>query len=200
MKGQMTAARLRTILLISMLLIVVGASAAFLFVRNNLNEYATTISRLNADANSGDQNIQTLRHLQTRLKDEQATIQSAHAIVADKSTYADQVINDIGRISAEAGVAIDSFEFVDDQAAAAAATAPGTAPATTTQPTLAGGVTKKSVTVSVENPIDYSKLLTFIKKIETNTLKMQIASVMLTKDKGNQVTTQTFSIEVYVRQ
>jgi len=202
--GTMTAKRLRVILLISMLLVVAGMAGGFLFVERNLRSYATTISRLNADAQSGDQNIQTLKNLQVRIASEQDTIAAARSIVADNTTYAKQVIDDISRIASESGVAVTSLEFPKDAGAAAGATAPTTPVATpgqtvTTTPTPAG-VTKKTVTVSVQSPLKYSSLLSFIQKIESNDLKMQLTSVTLAKEKGDSVTTQTFTIEVYVRQ
>ncbi|MES2876519.1 MAG: hypothetical protein V4678_03560 [Patescibacteria group bacterium] len=207
MNGAMTAQRLRLILLISMLLLIAAMAGGFWFVQQGLKGYATTISSLNADAQSGDQNIQTLRSLETKLAEEQTTIATARSIVADNATYADQVINDITRIANESGVNITSFEFIDSSTttltapSSPATTAPaagGAQPmATTATPS---GVTKKSVTVALESPLKYSTLMSFIQKIEANELKMQIPSVTMTKEKDDNVTTQTFSIEVYVRQ
>lgn len=198
----MTAKRLRIVLFIGLFLVVVLLAGGFMFAQSNLKGYAETISRLNADAQSGDQNIQTLRTLETRLSEEQLAIAGARSVIADNATYADQVINDITRIAAESGVTLNGFEFASDTTAAApspAAAAPvAGAPLTPASPT-AGGVTKKAVTVTLQSPLKYSNLMNFIQKIETNKLKMQFASVAMTKDKGDSVTTQTFSIEVYVR-
>lgn len=207
MKSGMTARKLRMILSGLMLLIVVAATAGFLFAQKSLNEYAVEISRLNADAASGDQNLQTLNGLQAKLDERKTAIDSAHALVADEATYADKAINDITRIANEAGVRITSFEFVENAAstpgAAAAAPAPATAPTTTapTTPTAGApaGVAKKTISVAIESPLEYSSLMKFISGIETNQLKMQIPSVAMTKGEGSKVSTQQFTIEVYVR-
>lgn len=200
----MTASRLRIILSVSILLLIVAVAGGFLFAQRNLKGYATTISRLNADAESGDQNIRTLRSLKTRLAEEQLAITSARSIVADNATYADQVISDITRIANESGVTITSFEFAGDATASGTAPAPGAVPTTptTTAPTAGGapaGVTKKAVTVTLQSPLKYTSLMNFIQKVETNKLKMQFASVAMTKGEKDTVTAQTFSIEVYVR-
>lgn len=200
----MTASRLRIVLSVAIVLLIVAVAGGFLFAQQNLKGYASTISRLNADAESGDQNIQTLRSLKTRLAEEQLAITSARSIVADNATYADQVIGDISRIANESGVNITSFEFVDDALASAATPAPAAPPTTTPttgQSTTAtpAGVTKKAVTVTLQSPLKYTSLMNFIQKVETNKLKMQFASVAMTKGEKDAVTTQTFSIEVYVR-
>lgn len=204
MKNGMSAKRLRVILLISMLLIIVAIASGFLFVQRNLHDYATTISRLNADAQSGDKNVQTLSAVEQRLAEEQDTIAAARSIVADQATYTDQVINDISRIASESGVTITSLEFAKEAAASAPTTTPTATPGQPTAPTATtsapAGVIKKSVTVSLQSPLPYSNLLSFIQKVETNNLKMQLTGVTINKDQASMVTTQTFTIEVYVRQ
>lgn len=201
----MTAKRLRIVLLVSMLLVIAGVAGGFLFVERSLRSYANTISRLNADAQSGDQNIQTLKNLQTRLDSEQDTIAAARSVVADNATFSDQVISDISRIASESGVTITSLEFAKEAGtaatpgAAAPAATPGQTTTTATTPAPAG-VTKKSVTLALQSPLNYSNLLNFIQKVESNDLKMQLTSVTMAKEKADAVTTQTFTIEVYVRQ
>ena len=210
MSREMSASRLRTILIIAVILLIVIVSGGFWFAQRNLYAYASQISTMNADAKSGDTNIQTLTGLGTRLEEEASTIASARSLVADNATFSDLVVNDISQIAKESGVVITSFEFVEPADAStasptvpapAAAAAPTTpvpaAPTTTTQ--APSGVTKRVVTVTLESPLEYAKLMDFIRKIETNKLRMQFASVSITKGDGTEVATQTFSIEVNVR-
>lgn len=205
MNGSMTAARLRLILIVVIFLVIAAVAGGFLFAHRSLTGYAAQISQLNADADSGDQNIATLRTLENRLDMERATIESARSVVADNATFAERVVSDITRIAAQSGVTITSLEYVDSGtpssgSSAAPAPTPTTpsAPgqATTTAPT---GINKKSISVAVESPIDYTKLMTFIRNIEANRLKLQISTVSLTKEDGNKVGTQSFSIGAYVR-
>lgn len=204
MNRAMTAKRLRTILLIAIVFTLAAIIGGFIFVQQNMHNYATQISKLNADANSGDQNIATLRGLEATMKDKQAAMQSARSLVADSSSYADTAINDISRIAAKSGVTISSFEFADVDAAttgtpAAAAPATTAPPATATAPTPPG-VIQKTITVAVDSPLKYSSLMDFLRGIETNPLKLQIDTVTMAKDQGDKVSTQTFSIKVNVRQ
>lgn len=207
MKSTMTAKRLRAVLLAGMLAIIVLAVAGFVFAQNSLNNYALEISKQNADAQTGDQNIQTLRKLETVLTERQSIVQKANSIVAENSTYADRAISDITRIAAQSGVSLGGFEFIGDAAATGAATGAPTAPATpvagapvTAAPTTApAGVSKKSISVTLGTPLKYSSLMKFIDGIENNSLRMQIKSVSMTKDQDDMVGTQPFVIEVYVQ-
>ena len=206
MKGTMTAKRLRMILFASMIGVIVLGIGGFVFAHKQLNDYALAISKLNADAATGDQNIQTLRKLETVLAERQDAVAKADSIVADQATFADQAINDINRIASQSGVTLSSFEFVESGAtgtpAATAAPAPTAAtPTTTTPPTTAApaGVTQKSISITLESPLNYTNLLKFIQGIETNRLRMQISNVSLTKDEGSDVATQPFTIKVNVK-
>lgn len=205
----MTASRLRAVLLVGVFLAVAGTAAGFWFSYKSLNEYATSISKLNADSQSGDSNIQTLRKLRTELDARQDVVADARALVADNATYADRAVGDISRIARESGVEITGFEFSDSTTPDAGSAAPSSAP--TPSATAPGGaalpqagvaptgVTKKTITVAIKSPIKYSNLLNFISKIESNELKLQIATVSMTKDKDDLVATQSFVIGVYVR-
>lgn len=199
----MTAQKLRIVLFIVMIAIVALAAGGFMYAKSGLDSYATTISQLNADAESGDSNIQTLRKLKTTLDEERTTIERARSVVASSSDYADKVISNISSIASQSGVTITSIEFTDNASAAGTASgAAQTAQGTTTAPAATGapaGLTKKSVLVSIKTPLDYDTLMRFIGAIESNTLKMQLTGLTLTADSNGQVTTQALTIEVYVR-
>lgn len=212
MKTTLTAQSLRAILAVCIVVVIIAVAGGFFLAHRSLTGYATAISQLNADAETGDQSIATLNQVETRLDSEQATIEAARSVVGESATFADTIFTDINRIAAESGVSITSFEFVNStNTGAASGGAQTTAPApTTATPTAPGaatptttaapsGVTQKSISVTIDSPINYDRLMNFLKRIETNDLKLQIASVTLTKDEGNTVGTQSFSIGAYVR-
>jgi uncharacterized protein (UPF0333 family) len=207
MSGGISATKLRLLLSISIALLIAAMIGSFLFIHSKLNTYASEISALNADAQSGDANIQTLKTVQERLDAEKRTIVDARSIVAESANFSDVAISNISRIAKDTGVNITSFEFADSSSNASttptsattpAAATPGTADAGAPA-TAASGITKRVVTVTIESPLPYNKLMDFIRRIETNDLKMQLSSVSMAKGEGNNVSTQTFSIEVYVR-
>lgn len=200
-----TARKLRILLSMIMLLIATVAGSGFFFVQKQLRDYATSITSLNADAQSGDESIRTLKELKTKLDKEEPTIELARSLAADSSTYNDRVINDLSRIASQSGMSITSFTF----------SASGTSTTTQPSPTAGSqtgqanvmpstgstnGITQKTIAINTQNPVSYTSVMTFLQLVETNPLKMHVDSVSMTKGTGNSVTTNAFTIQVYVRQ
>jgi len=196
----MTAQRLRVVLFFVMVLIMVAAVVGFTIVQKNLASYATSISKLNADAQSGDKDIRTLKSLKSRLAEQQDLIQKTRAIVGDSTSYADTVISDISRIGTQSEVQVQSISFTENIAAAGSTAAPLTSGTPTVTTATPSGVSKKSVTVSIASPLSYTNLMKFLSRIETNQLRMHVTKITMTKDNGNDVATPDLIIEVYVRQ
>ena len=90
-----------------------------------------------------------------------------------------------------------------------AAPAAGTTPATGSTPTTAvtaapTGVKSMTATVTLDNPVDYNNMLTFMHLIEESLFKMQISQIGLSRStdtsKGtNKISSDTLTIEVFVR-
>lgn len=209
MEVKLTAPYLRMILFALIALVLIGTIAGFYFIQGRMREYADSISVLNADVEAGAQNIQTLKALQKRLKDEAAIAEKARAIVAESQEYVyqDSIVTDINKIARSSNVTVKNFTFSD---AAATTTAPAagtttTPPVTPTAPTTpgaaAGTVNTRMVSVEIVSPVSYTSVMDFIRQIEKNPLKMQISSVSLQKDQENptRVVPQSFTIKVYVR-
>ena len=186
----MTATRLRLLLIIGMVVLAVASSAAFYFIQQRLAAYANEISMLNATAKSGNSDLQTLRSLDARLDEERDAITKARSIVADSQQYLyqDQIVTDIARIAGDSGVVVTQFDF-------SGGTTGGTATPTTPQPdTTAPGssatgtssLKSETVNVTIKSPVSYNSLMNFIKAIETNHTKMQIATISMTADAATQ--------------
>ena len=206
MKLTLDAKLLRIILLAGMLLLVCGAVAGFIFAQKKLQEFATSISQIEADAAAGDGNIAALQQLQDTLKTTQDIKTKADSIAVPASDYPVVVIQNITNIANRAGVKLTSVSYGDSTSPTAQPTPGGTAtpvnpgavtaPATGIEPS---GVTKKTINVTTESPVNYDALMSFLRGIETDDMYMHITKVSITKADGNSVTTQPFVIEVYVR-
>lgn len=210
MKQSLTAKKLRIILSVSFAVILIIGVGGFIFMQQRLNSYAVEISKLNADAQSGDQNLQTLTSLEAKLVELQATRSKLGTVLADENNFANQAVAEITDIANAAGVSISGFEYVEADAEASSgtpaaapatgATSPTATPAQPTTPSAApAGVKKKAITVNVASPVEYTNLMNFIRGIENNDLLMQIGSVSMSKAEGNAVTTQTYTVEVFVK-
>jgi hypothetical protein len=195
-KSTMTPKKLRIILILVMVIMVGVSVGGFTVVQGKLSEYATTITQLNANAQSGDESIQTLEQVKTKLKQEQANIELTRSFVADSSTYSERVISDLTRIANTAGVTITSFNF-----SSSTSPQPTTSPGTTSPaaPITTSGITQKSVALTIKNPIKYTKFMTFLELIETNPLKMQLSDVSMAKETDDNITASGFSVQVYTR-
>lgn len=203
--SHLTPTKLRGILLASLGLIIIGAGTIFYFANSSLRQVATTVSHKVADAEASRNNLDNLKKIEKFLSEQQTTIERVNSIVADSQSYQyqDQIIIDLNTYASQAGIAITSINFTAAGAGAStdASAAPATTQTTTPAPApAAGGVKSTFVSVTVENPVDYESLLRFVKSIEQNLTKMQISKVSLSKgSEGNDVSTDTLNIEVYIR-
>lgn len=206
LKVSLNAKSFRIVLLIVMLLLVIGAVGGFIFARNKLETFASSISQMEADASQVDGNIEALKKLQVSLKDTQDITAKVNAITVPASDYPVAVIGNVTAIAKRSGVKLSSVNYGESADTPTAQTPPsgtGTPPAITPQTTqeapVPAGVTKKTVNVVVESPVDYTAVMNFIKNIETDNMYMHINRITLTKAEGTSVTLQPLAIEVYTK-
>ena len=196
------ASTLRLTLTVSMFLIGALAVVMFYFANQHLSEVATDVSRIAADAEASQNNLQTLQTIEQKLSNEQQAIDRAQNIVAESQSYQyqDQILSDLNSYAARSGVSITNINFSTGDGSVAASSggeaavpAPGAAAAP-------AGLKTTSVSVTIDNPVNYNNLLRFMRSIEQNLTKMQLSSVSLSKgESGNQVTSDALNIEVYIR-
>ena len=202
----LTARKLRLLLILTMVLVSVLAAVGFYFMQMQLRAYANEISQLNADALDGGENLNTLRQLSVQLDEKASTIAKTKRIVAESKQYVyqDEIIKDLATIGRESGVSVTGFSFTGAGVVAGTSTTPTGTTAPESSPTPAASsnpstLKSQSVTVTIASPVAYTNLMRFIKRIELNPLKMQIARVSISKESGSKVTSDSFVIEVYVR-
>lgn len=202
-KSILTASRLRVILAICLILITGITTALFYFGRQQLETTATTISHSVADATASEDNIASLKKIEQELASNKDVMDRTAKISADGEgyNYQNQIISDLKDHANSADLTISTIEFKSSAATPAAAT-----PATGTTATPDAGTTAapsglKPVTIGVtlQNPVPYENLLRFIRSLEQNLTKMQIAQVGITKADAGGVSTEALSIDLYVR-
>lgn len=191
-----TATTLRLTLSLSLLLILLVTSGGVLLANGWLRSLATDVSHASADAAASHTTIATLQNLQEELAANQEVIERASSIVAESQSYQyqDEIIRDISNYAAAAGITITNFNF--DTQATNEQQQDQSAPSGVAPPS---GINSTLVSVSIQNPVTYDNLLRFFYSIEQNLTKMQITNVSLTKDTGNNVTSDALTIEVYIR-
>jgi hypothetical protein len=189
-KQHLTAKTLRVALTVTIFLLIGLAAAGFYFGQGLLRDYAVEVSRIVADSNASRSDVQSLQTLQKELEERKDIATKADSIVASGQDYQNQAITDLKRYAEQTGVAISQYSFAAPATAVAPPPTSGTAVAASGQPT---------VTVTLESPLSYSKLLAFISAIESNLPKMQVSSITLGRVDGNSDTirTEQLTIEVY---
>ena len=203
----LNATNLRLILTIIIFLIIGISVTGFYFASNKLKQYATDVSQITSEAEASASNIERLKQTELELQRYEQTIQRAANIVAESTSYQyqDQIINDLTSYAQRAGITIAGFTFDETNTTAAPAAAP-TAPTpaatdtgTTTAPSA--GVKSITATVQLEPTVPYVNLLRFMRLVEQNLTKMQLAKISLSQASGEDpqaVAGQALVIEVYV--
>lgn len=161
--GPIKAATVKKILSFMMVLIIVGSAAGFYFGLQIIKDYAMEVSRTVQDSNASGTNIEQLSELKTALAEREVLVAKAATLFATKDNYQSQSLKDIQKYANVAGLTISSTEF-------------DTPPVVGAPPAA-----NQSVVVTLQNPVSYTKLITFLEAIEGNLPKMQVTGVNLSR-------------------
>lgn len=212
----MTAQKLRMIMAFGLGLWVVVAGVVFWLFHGQLSTYAADVSKITAEASLSSENIATLQRLENKLEEDRISVDRAKNIVAESKQYVyqDQIIDDLNAYARASGVGIGSYTFTDGNSTGQAATggAAAPAPAAETGGTEAApegteqaapadaGLRTTSVSITLRDEASYESVMKFIRSIEQNLTKMQLAGVTLSKSaESNNIVANTLTIEVYIR-
>ena len=198
-KPIVTATSLRLILSISLFAVAGLGVVLFSFAYSSLKDVAVDVSHSIADADASRNNLQNLQKLQRDLVSKQEAVKRAESIVAESRSYEyqNQIINDLNDYATRAGIGITTIDFTNSQDGS---TAPATPTAPAAPSTTVNGVKSTFVSITLKNPVDYAGVLRFLKSIEQNLTKMQVANVGLSKATDSDgVSTDALSIEVYIK-
>ena len=187
MKKGLTATSLRTLLITVLVVIIAAASAGFYFGLQYLYTFAVSTTQATITATSSNGESAQLQKLQQSLAAQQAVIAKTNALFSTSDTYQAQVVTDINRYAAEAGLPTPSYNF--SPKAPSAPTGPAALPRSST-----------SFTVSLPASVPYNSMLTFLSGIEQNIPKLQVSGIDLKRDtKQGHVTTPALTIQVVMR-
>lgn len=176
------ATSLRKGLAFLLVLTIIGVAAGFYYGLQQIRDYAVIASNKVADAEASGGQVEQLRQLQQTLEQSDELIAKADSIFATDANYQARAITDLERYASEAGIDIASTEFPTD-----ATTPPST----------------RAVTVSLQQPLSYERLLRFLELVEGNLPKMQPTSLTIgrpTEPNGDQVTVSDITINISTRQ
>lgn len=194
----MTATKLRLILSLCLVAVLGIGVAGFTIISGKLNEFAADVSTVAGQASASQNNIAVLQQLERELAQNRPAFDKASNIVAESKSYQyqDQVINDITNYGNISRVGIKSFTFDGSLPAASSSPSPATTPSPAAAP---AGLKSSTVTIALDQSVGFDNLLQFVRLIEQNLTKMQVAKLSLARADNGAVTGQSLTIEVYIK-
>lgn len=201
-KFTLTATNLRIILAVSLVVITAIGAGGFALAYNWLDGFAADASTVASQAAASESELQELSQTEKMLKTQHHAVERASKIAAESKSYQyqDQIINDLNDFARKAGITISDITFADDNAKGGSSSSNKTG---TSLPAIAG-LKATTASVTVKNPVEYRKLLTFMYLVEQSLTKMRIANVDLSRSTAqgqapDSITSNTLTIEVYLR-
>ncbi len=212
-KKSLTPVKLSIILSVVLLLLAGAGVGVFVYGYKQLVTHAATAQETAAKAEASRSSVQDLTNTEDFLAANSDAVERADqlASVSKSYLYQDQIINDINKYAAEAGIVITNINFetpvstnVTATQTATGTTATDTATdataATTSVPT---SVKSTTASITIKSPTSYTSMLTFIHLVEQSLFRMQISKIGLSQatDAGSagSITSDTLTIEAYIR-
>ncbi len=206
-KFTLTATNLRIILAVSLVAITAIGAGGFALAYNWLDGFAADASTVASQAAASESELQELSQTEKMLKTQHHAVERASKIAAESKSYQyqDQIINDLNDFARKAGITISDITFADDNAKGGSSSSSSSSSnkTGTSLPAIAG-LKATTASVTVKNPVEYRKLLTFMYLVEQSLTKMRIANVDLSRSTAqgqapDSITSNTLTIEVYLR-
>jgi hypothetical protein len=180
------ATALRTILVVTVILLTAGLIGGFYYAQTLLNEMAVDVSKTSSElAKVDNDNAQSA--LQTKLDNLKPVEAKAIGIVYPSTDYQSMVSSDLSKYASSTGVQVE-------------AVSPGQLPIGSTASNIAG-IQTAYVKVTIKNPVPVDSLIKFIKAIETNLPKMKLKGITISNsaDKDDSVAVDPLILEVYTK-
>jgi hypothetical protein len=154
----------RALLFIVLALVTLGGGGLFYLGLSELEEYSVEVNNRLVDADASGDQIEQLQSLRLEISQNESLIAKADRVFTTPANYQAQALIDLRTYANQTGLSIRSTDFED--------------PSTGTY----------SVTVRLNNPVSYPALTQFLRLVEGNLPKMQVASIQLERIEGGDAT------------
>jgi hypothetical protein len=169
---------LRTLLSILLIIVAGGGAAVFYLGNTTVGDYAVKVNHRLADAEASGKQVEELQMLKGQLTQSSLLISKADMFFATPIDYQSQAITDLERYADKAGLTITKTTRDDN--------------------TQTG---RYGVTIRLQQPVTFSRLIGFLNNIEGNVPKMQVSSIKIgpSGNGSNSVRTGDIKIDISVR-
>ena len=170
---------LRGILIALLIIVVAGGAGLFYLGTEEVRKFVVEVNHATADAEASRGQVKALQTLKNQLSQSESLIAKADQMFATPENYQSQAITDIRNYATSTGLIITKTSF-DEQ---------------TTD-------SSRTMTVSLQSPVSYAKLIQFLDGIEGNIPKMQVSNINVghvTSGGASMVSVQDIKITVSTR-
>lgn len=181
-KQAFQATSLRKLLVFLMILILAAAIGGFYLGLQQIRAYAVEVSHTTQDASASGAQVDRLRVLEQQLAQTQTLVEKADRIFTTDADYQSQAVKDLQKYASVAGVTISNTDFAQGGDIAS-------------QP-------YRLVTIRLEQPVSYERVVRFLQLVEGSIPKMQVDSITITRPasaSGDQVNVESIGIRISVR-
>jgi len=196
-----TPVKLRAVLATVLVVLMVLGIVIFLLGYRQINAYSVDAQQMAADAQTSNSKVQRLIATKKELEEDAEIVTRASQLVSVSQSYLyqDQIIRDINSYASAAGIGLESIAFNDAAAATGVATAGVTvAPA---------GIKTTTATVTLKNPVNYTRYLNFIHSLEQSLFRMSVLGVGIARSTSDEelrndpdaMTAEPVNVEVYIK-
>lgn len=178
------ATSLRTIFIISILIVTSASITGFYFAYGYLSTLSSeNQSQITPDITS-NASASDLKTVQAEIEKYKDVDTKASSMFTSSQDYQNQITKDLKNYATNIGIATGNPSF-----------------AQTSSTSSTSGVKTNNVTLAINGPVQFTKLIKFMKSIETNLPKMQISNLSLTPSATSKdlVTVDSLIIEFYTR-
>lgn len=172
-KKQFKPQDLRTILSVLFIVILIGGAGLFYWGLGIVRSYAIEVDHRLADADASGKQIEELQTLKTQLAQSNSLVDKANQLFVTPDTYQSQILSDVKNYANATGLSIASTSF-DNSSETGAYT----------------------MILNLDQPVSYSKLISFLDNIESNLPKLQVHSISLGHVGGSADTVRTGEIKI----
>lgn len=188
-KSHVRATSTRIFMTIIILLLISISAVGFYFAQNWLIEVAAKNNVSNITTVPINKSASATKKIQDDITKYQPIADKASNIFISAQDYQNRSLKDIKFYASINGLSINSYDFGQTNASEPKTNAPS------------NGLGNKSVNISLGSPVEFTKLIKFIKQIETNAPKMQITEISISQNASPKGTVKVdlIKIEVYSR-
>lgn len=187
-KLQIKATSLKTTMLVVIFALAVVLVGGFYYAQVWLSDFANSSNVDSTKLTTSTLTPNELTQLTNELFIQKVASNKALNILASSQDYKSKIQQDLNKYASDVGVKITQYD---------------PAPSLTSKPdaTMIPGVQSNFVKITLENPVDYTSLIKFIKAIESNLPKMKLTGINITRSDNSDtsVNVDPITIEVYTR-